>query len=86
MRKSEKYFMLDFIKFRPQQFVGASIGSICYVLSWMIRVMTIQYYANFALGYLMAEQRLARRFARISNSKAKAGRFFDARLSRSNNY
>jgi len=30
-------------------FAGASIGSICYVLSWMIRVLITQYYANFAL-------------------------------------
>src|SRR5215475_16229249 len=41
---------------RPTPFVGASIGSICYVLSWMIRVSTIQYYANFALDYLKAER------------------------------
>ncbi len=41
---------------RPMRSVGVSIGSICYVLSWMIRVLTIQSYANFALGYLKAER------------------------------
>ena len=40
----------------PMPFAGASIGSLCYVLSWMIRVLTIRYYANFALGYLKAER------------------------------
>src|SRR6266511_929487 len=41
---------------RLMPFAGASIGSICYVLNWMIRVLTIQYYANFAVGYLKAER------------------------------
>ena len=40
----------------PMPFAGGSIGSICYALNWMVQVLTIQYYANFALGYLKAER------------------------------
>src|SRR5262245_1141643 len=34
-------------------FAGASIGSIYYALNWMILVLTIQYYANFAWSVRM---------------------------------